>query len=149
MTDETFDAAVVGAGIIGLAHAYHLAKRGRRVLVCERGARATGASVRNFGMLWPIGQPAGPMCRLARESVAIWREVLSASGLWHAPVGSLHLAYREDEARVLEEFASAAGGNGIECDLLGPDGVRRRSPMVRADGLRAGLWSPTEVCVDP
>src|SRR6266849_4653006 len=98
--DQSFDDAIVGAGILGLAHAYHLAKRGRRVVVFERSPRAIGASVRNFGMLWPIGQPAGSMHRLALRSREIWLKVLQASGLWHGRAGSLHLAYHEDEAQV-------------------------------------------------
>lgn len=146
---ERYDAAVVGAGILGLAHAYHLAKAGKRVVVFERGARASGASIRNFGMLWPIGQPAGRMHALARRSVEIWLEVLQASGLWHDRCGSLHLAYRDDEAQVLAEFAAAADTNGYACRLLSPDEVVETAPAVRRDGVRAGLWSATEVCVDP
>jgi FAD dependent oxidoreductase TIGR03364 len=144
-----YDDAVVGAGIIGLAHAYHLARRGRRVAVFERSPKAQGASVRNFGMLWPIGQPPGPLVGLALRSRAVWLEVLNDAGLWHERVGSLHLAYHEDEAAVLREFVKSAAGHGYELEMLPPEEVRRRSPSVRPDGLVAGLWSGTEVCVDP
>jgi FAD dependent oxidoreductase TIGR03364 len=144
-----FDDAVVGAGIIGLAHAYHLARRGRRVIVFERSPWAQGASVRNFGMLWPIGQPPGAPVRLALRSRAIWMDVLRAAGLWHDPVGSLHLAYHADEEAVLREFASAASGHGYELAFLSPADILRRSPAVRPTGLVAGLWSVTEICVDP
>ncbi len=149
MMRRSFDDAVVGAGIIGLAHAYQLARRGRRVVVFERGRRASGASVRNFGMLWPIGQPLGPRRDLAVRSLEIWAEVLRASGLWHERTGSLHLAYRDDEAQVLREFAREAGQAGLDCDLLGPRQVLERSGAVKASRLRAGLWSPAESCVDP
>lgn len=146
---QSFDDAVVGAGILGLAHAYHLARAGRRVVVFERGPRASGASVRNFGMLWPIGQPPGPLRDLALRSLGHWREVLGRSGLWHEPVGSLHLAYHDDEAQVLAEFAALGRSAGIALDLLTPHQVLDRSPVVRPTGLRAGLWSPLETCVDP
>ena len=43
--------------------------------------RAMGASVRNFGMLWPIGQPFGPLRQLAVRSLQIWLEVLAFVGL--------------------------------------------------------------------
>ncbi len=143
-----YDDAVVGAGIIGLAHAYHLARRGRSVIVFERGARATGASIRNFGMLWPIGQPAGPTYRVALRSLELWRVVLAAAGFWHAASGSLHLAYREDEEQVLREFANGAREPDVVCELLGPKEVLERSPAVNPNGLRAGLSSPTEIGVD-
>jgi FAD dependent oxidoreductase TIGR03364 len=146
---ETFDDAVVGAGILGLAHAYQLARRGRRVVVFERSARACGASIRNFGMVWPIGQPAGPLHDLAMRSREVWLEVLSASGLWHDRVGSLHLAYRDDEAQVLSEFAGMAAQYGHPCELLTANQVAARSRAVKTAGLRAALWSPTETCVDP
>jgi D-hydroxyproline dehydrogenase subunit beta len=143
------DVGVVGAGILGLAHAYHLARRGLRVAVFERHARAQGASVRNFGMIWPIGQPAGPRHDLARRSRELWLQVLHASGLWHETCGSLHVAYHEDEAQVLREFAAEAGDHGHPCALWNASAVAARFPAVRQAGLRAGLWSPLEVVVDP
>jgi D-hydroxyproline dehydrogenase subunit beta len=147
--DERYDDAVVGAGILGLAHAYHLAKRGRRVVVFERSPRASGASIRNFGMLWPIGQPPGAMHEMAMRSRELWLEVLGASCIWHEKVGSLHLAYEEDEAAVLAEFAHTAPSAGFRCELLMPKQVSERSGAVRQTGLKAGLWSDTETCVDP
>ena len=146
---ERYDDAVVGAGILGLAHAERLARRGRRVIVFERDSRAIGASIRNFGMLWPIGQPFGSLRALAKRSVTIWRDVLSAGGFWHERSGSLHLAYRDDEARVLREFAQESLDQGEHVELLEPAGVGRRAPAVRLEGLQIALWSPAEVCVDP
>jgi len=143
-----YDDAVVGAGVIGLAFAYQLAKRGRRVVVIEQSPRAQGASIRNFGMIWPIGQPLGERRDLAVASRRIWLEILAASGLWHERAGSLHLAYREDEAAVLEEYAELVAGC-YPVELLTPGEVLARAPAVNPAGLRLGLYSPVEVCVDP
>jgi FAD dependent oxidoreductase TIGR03364 len=146
---QTFDDAVVGAGILGLAHAYALAKRGRRVIVFERQPCAQGASVRNFGMLWPVGLWAGEWHQRALLSRDIWLEVLQASGLWHDRCGSLHLAYHEDETAVLDEFIQAAPAAGYACEWLSPFQTLLQAPLVNPAGLRGALWSPTEVCVDP
>jgi FAD dependent oxidoreductase TIGR03364 len=147
--NQKCDDVVVGAGILGLAHAYHLAKRGRRVVVFERSPKAMGASVRNFGMLWPIGQSPGRMHRLARRSLEIWVAVLRAAGLWHERAGSLHLAYHEDEAEVLREFVRDAPTNGFDVEWLDAAGVLARSPVVQPGGLLGGMASASETCVDP
>ena len=146
---ESYDDAVVGAGVIGLAHAYLLAKRGRRVVVFERHPRAMGASVRNFGMLWPIGQPYGSLRQMAMRSLAIWGEILRTGGFWHDQCGSLHLAYHDDEFQVLRDFVKLARVQGTDIELLDPQSVRVRAPAVRGDGLRGGIFSPVETCVDP
>lgn len=146
---DKFDDAVVGAGVLGLAHAYHLAKRGRRVVVFERHRRAMGASVRNFGMLWPIGQPPGEMVVLARRSVEWWLEVLPQAGCWYERCGSLHLAYREDEAQVLREFMGFHAGDYGELQWWSATEVGNHCPRVRTGGLLGGMFSPNEVCIDP
>ncbi len=141
-----FDAAVVGAGVLGLAHAYHLARRGLRIVVFERSPKACGASIRNFGMLWPIGQPAGPMREIALRSREFWLELLPKAGIWHERTGSLHLAYQDDEAQVLGEFVERSEG---AAELISPTEVCSRSPAVITAGLKAAMWSPSETCVDP
>lgn len=149
MSTVHYDAAVVGAGIVGLAHAYHLAKRGLRVAVFERSPKAQGASVRNFGMVWPIGQTPGEMHRIALRSREIWLELLNGTDLWYEECGSLHLAYHEDEAAVLREFCNEAPARGYDVEYLQAARVASFSPAVRAEGLLGGMWSATEVCVDP
>ncbi len=148
MTNQ-FDDAIVGAGIMGLAHAYHLAKRGRRVIVFERNERAMGASVRNFGMLWPVGLWPGEWHRRALRSRDIWLDVLNESGIWHEQTGSLHLAYHESEAAVLQEFIDVGPETGFDCEWRTPREILRLSPAVNPMNLLGGMWSPTEVCVDP
>jgi len=98
------NAIVIGAGIVGLATARALAIRGKQVRVLERNSFAVGASIRNFGMIWPIGQPDGKMYERAMLSQSIWKEIAAASGIWHDPSGSLHLAYSDLEMEVLESF---------------------------------------------
>lgn len=138
-----FDVAIVGAGVLGLAHAYHLARAGKRVAVFERSARAEGASIRNFGMLWPIGQPVGERYETALRSRAHWLTVLQEAGLWHEQTGSLHLAYADDEAAVLQELSFP------QTQWLSAAQVHEKAQGIREESLRGALWSPTEVCVDP
>ena len=88
-----YDVAVVGAGIVGLAHAWIAAGNGQRVVILERDPRPRGASIRNFGMLWPLSQPNGPNYQTALASRALWLELANDAGLWHRDRGSLHLAF--------------------------------------------------------
>src|SRR6266404_6422993 len=97
--------AVIGGGILGLAHAYLAARQNLSVVLFERGRKASGASIRNFGMIWPIGQPAGEMHALALRSREVWLDVLRAARLNFRATGSLHVAHCPDEAEVLREFA--------------------------------------------
>ncbi len=142
-----YDAAVIGAGILGLAHAHALARRGLKVAVVERDPEARGASVRNFGLIWPIGQPAGPMFDLALRSREIWLEVLRSSGVRHCESGALLLAEREDEAAVSEEFLAAAAYPGAR--ILAPGEAANDCPLIRSERIVAALWTPLEVTVDP
>ncbi|MBY0507609.1 MAG: TIGR03364 family FAD-dependent oxidoreductase [Bryobacteraceae bacterium] len=143
------DVAVVGGGIVGLAQAYAAAKRGRSVVLFERHAQAQGASIRNFGMIWPIGQPPGERLELALASRTLWQEVLPAAGIVAGDTGSWHLAYHADEANLLREFAAIGPAQGYSCQWVAAAEVLARSPGVRPEGLLGGLWSTTELIVDP
>jgi FAD dependent oxidoreductase TIGR03364 len=140
-------AIVIGAGIVGLATARALAMRGYEVTVFERNERAVGASIRNFGMVWPIGQPNGPLFERAMLSRSIWKQTCEEAGIWHDEVGSLHLAYHDDELEVIEQYA-AINGQLRGCTLLTPEQTLQKSAGVNPAGLKGALWSGTEMIVE-
>jgi len=140
--------AVVGAGIVGLAHALAAARRGHRVTVFERSERAVGASIRNFGMVWPIGQPPGPLRDRAMLSRQIWMDMATKGGFFYDPVGSLHLAYHPDELAVMEEFVALAQPTGYAVQMLTAEEAAAKSQAAVTTGLLGALWSETEVIVD-
>ncbi|NJK36321.1 MAG: TIGR03364 family FAD-dependent oxidoreductase [Oscillatoriales cyanobacterium RM2_1_1] len=143
------DVAIIGAGIVGLAHALVAARRGSKVTVFERHPQVVGASIRNFGMVWPVGQPLGQMRDRALRSREIWLEMGANAGFATDPCGSLHVAYREDEMAVIKEFVATVGPQTQTVAWLTPDQVAKKSPAVRLEGLQGALWSSTEVIVDP
>ncbi|MDI3421186.1 TIGR03364 family FAD-dependent oxidoreductase [Streptomyces luteolus] len=150
MSVNQADTVVVGAGIVGLAHALAAARRGERVVVFERDDFAVGASIRNFGMIWAVGQQRGALYRRALRSREIWLDIAAKTGLWAEQSGSLHLAHRPDEVAVLEEFvacAPAARERGVA--MVTPREAVERSHVARPEGLLAAMWSPTELNVDP
>ncbi|MDJ1472129.1 TIGR03364 family FAD-dependent oxidoreductase [Cytophagaceae bacterium DM2B3-1] len=149
-TQSRYDIAIVGAGIVGLAMAYTAARRGLKVGVFERNGKAIGASIRNFGMIWPIGQPSGVLLERALRSREIYLDVAKQAGFWYNPNGSLHVAYHKDEWAVLEEFVEQNRGNGYTCELItDTKKIQEKSPAVKAEGLIGALWSETEMIVDP
>jgi FAD dependent oxidoreductase TIGR03364 len=140
-------AIVIGAGIAGLAIARTLAVKGYQVTVFERSDFASGASIRNFGMVWPIGQP-GNLYHTAMRSREIWKGMGKEKAFWFRETGSLHLAYHEDEWKVLQELAGDFGKER-NISLLNAQEVIERSPAVVRDGLLGGLFSSDEMIVDP
>ncbi|MEB3277577.1 MAG: TIGR03364 family FAD-dependent oxidoreductase [Lyngbya sp.] len=143
------EVAIVGAGIVGLAHALAAAKRGLNVTVFERNQQAVGASIRNFGMIWPIGQPQGLLFNRALKSREIWLEIAKKAGFHTNSCGSLHTAYRRDELAVLEEFIATTGKQIDSVALLTAKQASQKSLALKTEGLLATLWSTTEVIVDP
>jgi FAD dependent oxidoreductase TIGR03364 len=139
------DLAIVGAGIVGLAHALAAARAGLSVAVVEREARANGASVRNFGFVTVTGQAAGDTWRRARRSREVWAEVAPSAGIPVLHRGLVLACRRAEALAVAEQFV--AGTMGAGCRLLSP--AELDAFGVFAQGLAGGLHSPHELRVEP
>jgi FAD dependent oxidoreductase TIGR03364 len=142
-------AIVIGAGIVGLATARALAQKGFSVKVFERSLYAAGASVRNFGMIWPIGQPAGKLYERAIRSRETWKEIAAEAKIFYDPVGSLQLAYHPKEWQVLQEVHDLFCQEGRRVELLAGCKAAEKSKAVLEKNLLGALYSMDEVIVDP
>jgi FAD dependent oxidoreductase TIGR03364 len=142
-------AIVIGAGIVGLAVSRALAMKGYTVKIYERNLKASGASVRNFGMIWPVGQPAGKQYERAIRSRDCWKEIGNASKIWYDPVGSLHLAYHSDEWQVLQELYEIFNKEGRDVSILNKGSLLKKSAIANEKNCLGGLYSSEEIIVDP
>lgn len=134
---------VVGAGIVGLAHAVEAQRRGLSVTVVERDDRAVGASVRNFGHVGVTAQ-AGHNLDLARTARERWIDVGTRAGVGVAESGAVVVARSPEELDVLEEFATGRAG---EAQLLGVAELRRHVPLAGGDVV-GGAYLPQDLRVD-
>ena len=72
MIERDADVVVVGAGIVGCASAYYLARRGVRVAVVERASVAGEQSRKNWGFVRQQGRDPLEV-PLVMEANRIWR----------------------------------------------------------------------------
>jgi FAD dependent oxidoreductase TIGR03364 len=141
-----FDVAIVGAGIVGLAHALAARRRGFSVVVIDREARPIGASIRNFGFVTVTGQRRGETWARARRSAEVWDEIAPRAGIAIEHRGLVLLARRPEAQAVLEAFCVTEMGEA--CALLTAAEVAERFPDLKPESLCAALQSPHDLRVE-
>jgi D-hydroxyproline dehydrogenase subunit beta len=144
------DVVVIGAGIIGAACCYYLARAGLKVAVIERGAVAAGTTGAGEGNILVSDKEPGPELELAQLSVRLWRQLGDELGpdAELEPKGGLVVAAGPEERRQLDEFAAAQAAAGVAVRTVGPDGLRDLEPHL-ADGLAGGVLYPEDMQVQP
>lgn len=142
---RSYDVVVVGAGIVGLAHAYHSHLRGLSVAVVDHADGVVGASVQNFGHACITAQ-SGDALDYARAGRRHWLELSRHAGFWSAEAGTYCVARHADELAVMAEFRGVRPSG--EVLLLDRDQVLDRIP-VRDRRVIGGMYLPNDVQVDP
>ncbi|HEU5141840.1 MAG TPA: glycine oxidase ThiO [Solirubrobacterales bacterium] len=158
MTSErSYDAVVVGAGVVGLACAWRLAQRGAEVTVIERGAEPAGASRVAAGMLAPVGELAFGEPELLKLTLAAAErypdfvaELEAASGVTtgYERRGALHVALDRDEAAELRRVHELQRSMGLGAEWLPPRRCRQLEPGL-TPSFNGGVHAPDEAMVDP
>jgi len=149
----TAEVVIVGGGVVGASVAYHLAARGcRDVVVLERGTRAgegstgraTGGFRAQFGTRVNV-----ELSLLSREKLLRFREETGVDP------GFTQCGY-VFVARSDEEFAALVSAQAVqyECGLtearpVGAEEVARLNPAVNCEGVRGGVYCPTDGFIRP
>ncbi len=116
------------------------------MLVIDRDAQASGASVRNFGFITVTGQERGAAWSRARRTCAIWEEVARQAGIAILQRGLWMTARRPEAVAVLESFLATEMGEG--CRLLSPADARALNPELVHGQIKAVLASSVDLRVE-
>jgi FAD dependent oxidoreductase TIGR03364 len=142
-------AIVAGGGIIGTWHALELVEAGFSVDHLEADAGPTGASVRNFGLVWVSGRRSGAELDVARRARRRWEEVgASVPGIGFRPTSSLTIAADASARTVMEAFAQHPDAAARSITFLEPDEVRACNPAVRGH-IEGALHCTEDAVVEP
>jgi D-hydroxyproline dehydrogenase subunit beta len=147
---RTADVVIVGAGAVGAACAYFLARAGLAVHVVERGAIASGTSSACEGNLLVSDKESGPELDLALYSRSVWHDDLAEHGpLWEfEDKGGLVVVASEPAAQALSALATRQRAAGIEVDKVDGADLQRYEPHL-SPSLAAGAFYPQDAQVQP
>jgi sarcosine oxidase, subunit beta len=137
-----YDTVVVGAGIVGLFTAYHLARAGHGpVLVLDRGFLSSGASGRNGGGVRQQWETRATVL-LAREAVAAYRRFGREFGynIWFRQSGYLFLAESAAELDRLQRVQRTVSAAGLPARIVTPAEIARLAPALDLTRIVGGSF---------
>jgi sarcosine oxidase subunit beta len=144
------EAIVVGGGVNGASALFHLAERGVRAILLERGEIA-GASTGKSGGLVRMHYTDPYQARLANESLpyfADWKHRVGVGDPGFARTGFLQTV-AEHNVPALYENVRMLQGIGVNTCIVNGDDVRKLQPGVYADDLIVCAFEPDSGCALP
>ena len=148
---EACEVAIIGGGVIGCSIAYHLTKAGiADVVLLERRKLTSGTTWHAAGL---IGQLRGSanMTRLAKYTAELYRELERETGqaTGFKQNGSVSVALHAGRLEEFRRNASMAKVFGLQVDIITPEEIRERHPLVETADAVGGTWIPSDSQANP
>jgi sarcosine oxidase subunit beta len=143
------DVLIVGGGLMGASTAFFLRRRGLSVILLERGLVGQQASGVNFGNVRRQARFL-PQLPLANRAFDIWCKLpqLIGEDIEFLQSGHLRVAYRPEQAAVLEDYAREARHYGLDLELIAGEAMRKRYPFLGPE-VQAASLSPRDGHANP
>ncbi|MHA7777947.1 NAD(P)/FAD-dependent oxidoreductase [Roseibium sp. M-1] len=139
---DSYDFAVIGGGVVGLAIAYGLLRSGKRVVILDEGDVAMRASRGNFALVWLQSKGFGlpEYSRLTQRSISLWAgfadmlrdETGIDVSLSQAGGFLLYLDEQALQAHVkrLSRLADQLGSDRFPVSVMAPNELREAMPAI-------------------
>jgi sarcosine oxidase subunit beta len=148
---ETAEVAIVGAGIMGVSTAYHLARLGvRRVVVLERDSVCSGSTaLASGGIRHQYANRLG--IELTTHSIVTYERFEEEFGVdpHFRQHGYLILIATQEALDLARRSVALQRSLGVDVELLDADATRRLCPYLRTDDLLGATYSPRDGYADP
>lgn len=147
--DNAADVVVIGGGIMGASAALFLRKRGRSVILLERGLVGQQASGVNFGNVRRQGRYLVQL-PLANRARALWDRMpdLVGEDCEFLASGHLRVCYTPEQAAKIEAYARDALAYGLELEILNANALRDRFPYIGREAV-LGSYAPHDGHANP
>ena len=143
------DVVIIGAGIVGTAAAYYLAKQGVSVVLCEKGRVAGEQSSRNWGFVRQQGRDPAEIPAII-ESLKLWRGLSEEIGedVGFKQSGVFYLADDEEQVAAYEDWLEHAKQYQIDTRLMSRRDIDQRLPGATGRWI-AALHTPSDGQAEP
>jgi 4-methylaminobutanoate oxidase (formaldehyde-forming) len=142
---------IIGGGVIGCSVAYHLAKLGwKDVVLLERKQLTSGTTWHAAGLIGQLRTSAN-MTKLAHYSAELYRGLEAETGVATGlrQVGSVSVALTDERKEELFRQAAMARAFDVPVEEISPTEVKEKYPHINLEGVKAGVWLPTDGQGDP
>ncbi|MGB0507505.1 MAG: NAD(P)/FAD-dependent oxidoreductase, partial [Pikeienuella sp.] len=147
---KSYDAVIIGGGIVGVSAAYFLAKAGKKVALVEKGRIAGEQSSRNWGAVRAQGRDRAEI-PLMLDCIEIWKNLEQELGEtvdWRQQ-GQMLVAYDQRHLNRLEGLIPTAKEFGIPSKILTKAEIHETLPHFRSDKCIGALFNPLDGCAEP
>ncbi len=147
-----YDVAVVGAGVIGSLIARELSRYNLKIALVEKcNDMAMGTSKANSAIVHAgfDAKPGSLKAKLNVEGTALMPELCKTLGVPFKPVGSLVVAFSDEEVETLGQLLERGNGNGVPgLEIYDREKLKEAEPYI-SDEAKAALWAPSAGIVCP